>query len=374
MEEKDFYQLLVQRYMAQKLTAEELEVFAHLVQEGKLDEQLLVAMNEAAGIAEADELAFEQSQQKKVRPLWIRIVAAAMLFICLAAGIYSYQRTEKTPVIQASIVKHDAEPGGTKATLTLADGSTISLTDAGNGELAEQAGVKITKSAQGQLIYTLTDQSAKALAYNTITTPKGGEYQVNLPDGTKVWLNAASSIKFPTTFVNAGNRKVELKGEAYFEVAKSKDQPFLVSTSRQEIVVLGTHFNINAYEDESETMTTLLEGSLRVSAAGQVLLKPGQQVKTSNTGKAELKVQQANIAQTMAWKNGYFHFENENLYTVMRQLARWYDVDIVYENARSDDEFVGDIPRKVKLSAVIKILEYTGTRFRIENKKLIVSR
>lgn len=371
MEENEFYKILVQRYLDKQLSDEELELFVQLTKEGKLDDQLLEAWNEEAEISEADEMDYQRANRPK--PLWPKLAAAASILVAIFAGLYFYSGTGNTlnPLTAVS-TKHDAAPGGNKATLTLSDGSQISLTDAGNGQLAEQAGVRITKNADGQLVYSVVPSDAKELAYNTISTPRGGVYQVNLPDGTSVWLNAASSIKFPTTFAHLSQRKVELRGEAYFEVAKDKKLPFIVSTSQQQVEVLGTHFNINSYEDEEEVKTTLLEGSVKVSAGNVMFLKPGQQASSPVRSAGKVKVSPANIEQAMAWKNGFFHFEKESLHSVLRQLARWYDVEVVYQVDRPDDEFVGDIPRGVKLSEVLKILEFEGTHFRIEGRKLFV--
>lgn len=371
MEENEFYKILVQRYLDKQLSDEELELFVQLTKEGKLDDQLLDAWNEEAEISEADEMDYQRANQPK--PLWPKLVAAASILVAIFAGLYFYSGTGHTlNSIATASTKHDAAPGGNKATLTLSDGSQISLTDAGNGQLAEQAGVRITKNADGQLVYSIVPSDTKELAYNTISTPRGGVYQINLPDGTSVWLNAASSIKFPTTFAHLSQRQVELRGEAYFEVAKNKKLPFIVSTGQQQVEVLGTHFNINSYEDEEEVKTTLLEGSVKVSAGNVMFLKPGQQATSSVRSGGKVKVSPANIEQAMAWKNGFFHFEKENLHSVLRQLARWYDVEVVYQIDRPDDEFVGDIPRGVKLSEVLKILEFEGTHFRIEGRKLFV--
>lgn len=371
MEENEFYKVLVQRYLNKQLNDEELELFVQLTKEGKLDDQLLEAWNEDGGISEEDEM--DYFKVNKPRPLWPKIAAAACMLIAISAGLYFYSGTRSSSSPLASVeTKHDAAPGGNKATLTLSDGSQISLTDAGNGQLAEQAGVKITKNADGQLVYSIVPSDVKALAFNTISTPRGGVYQVNLPDGTRVWLNAASSIKFPTTFAHQNQRKVELQGEAYFEVAKNKKLPFIVDTDQQQVEVLGTHFNINSYEDEGEVKTTLLEGSVKVSAGNVMFLQPGQQAVLPLRSAGKIKVSPANIEQAMAWKNGFFHFERETIHSVLRQLSRWYDVEVVYQIDRPDDEFIGDIPRGLKLSEVLKILEFEGTHFRIEGRKLFV--
>lgn len=373
MEENNFYEALVQRYLKNQLTDQELELFAELVRTGKLDDQLFEAWNADIDITEEDELDFNRTQ--KVRFLWPKAVAAAAVLIMLSfAGYFYYQKYSSATPVELTANLHDADPGGNKATLTLADGSKISLTDASNGELAKQSGVRISKSKNGELVYSVIATNTKLPVFNTISTPRGGVYQVNLPDGTKVWLNAASSIKFPTTFAHLKERKVELEGEAYFEVAKNKKLPFIVSTSGQQLKVLGTHFNVNAYDDEDEVKTTLLEGSLKVFAANSILLKPGQQAHVNRKGSRNVQLSPANIAQVMAWKNGFFHFEKDNLHTVMRQLSRWYDVEVVYEVDRQDDEFMGDIPRGIKLSEVLKMLAFEGTQFKIEGHKLIVKK
>ena len=375
MEENRFYELLIERYLKKQLTDQELELFAELLSTGKLDNQLLRAWNADAEITEADELDFNRSQQPRF--LWPKAVAAAaaVVLMVLSVGGYFYSQNRSIETEnRLSVNTHDVDPGGNKATLTLADGSKISLTDANNGELAKQSGVKISKSKNGELVYSVIASDATPLAYNTISTPKGGVYQVNLPDGTKVWLNAASSIKFPTTFAQLSQRKVELEGEAYFEVAKNKKVPFVVSTGGQQVQVLGTHFNISSYSDEGELKTTLLEGSVKVIAANTIVLKPGQQSNLKRNGSGDLKVSTANITQVMAWKNGFFHFEKENLHEVMRQLSRWYDIEVIYEVDRHDDEFMGDIPRGIKLSEALKILSFEGTQFRIEGHKLIVKK
>lgn len=371
MEDEKFYKALVQRYLNKQLTDRELELFAELVRTDKLDDYLAMAWNEDSEITEADELDFNRTQ--KVRSLWPKAVAAAAVLIILSIGGYFYLQKD-LPLKNRVVQQNDIAPGGNKATLTLADGSKISLTDASNGELAKQSGVKISKLKNGELVYSVIANDATQLAYNTISTPRGGVYQVNLPDGTRVWLNAASSIKFPTTFAHLSQRKVELEGEAYFEVAKNKKLPFVVATSRQQVQVLGTHFNINSYGDEAEVKTTLLEGSVKVFAANEVVLKPGQQANVSRNGSGTVQVNTANIVQVMAWKNGFFHFEKDDLPAVMRQLSRWYDIEVVYEVNRHDDEFIGDIPRGIKLSEVLKMLSFEGTQFQIDGNRLTIKK
>lgn len=331
----------------------------------------------------------KNDRPKPVKPLWPRIAAVAVILLVMGIGVYiiSNRSSRKAPS-STFYAKNDVSPGSNKAILTLSDGSKISLTDAGNGKVADQAGISITK-IDGRLVYELKDAAMKSVSghtkiLNSISTPKGGQYQINLPDGTKVWLNSASSLKFPASFKGLRERKVELEGEAYFEVFKDKRSPFKVLSKHQVVEVFGTHFNINSYTDEQSTKTTLLEGSVRVSSVMMTnekkekpsahFLKPGQQSTLSNTSPEKINIEAARLDQVMAWKNGYFHFDNDNLYTVMRQLSRWYDVEIIYQIKSSDDEFIGDIPRSVNLSEVLKILQYGGVHFRIEGKKIIVTK
>ncbi|PTT01430.1 anti-sigma factor [Pedobacter sp. HMWF019] len=331
----------------------------------------------------------QNTRPKPIKPLWPRIAAVAVILLVTGIGIYmmSNRSSHKTPS-STFYAKNDISPGSNKAILTLSDGSKISLTDAENGKVADQAGISITK-IDGRLVYELKDPvmksgSGQTKILNSISTPKGGQYQINLPDGTKVWLNSASSLKFPATFKGFRERKVELEGEAYFEVFKDKKNPFKVLSKHQVVTVFGTHFNINSYADEQSTKTTLLEGSVCVSSAmmrnvkierqSQHFLKPGQQSTLNNTSPEKIDITAPSLDHVMAWKNGYFHFDNDNLYTVMRQLSRWYDVDVVYQIKSSDDEFIGDIPRSVNLSEVLKILEDDGVHFRIEGKKIIVTK
>jgi transmembrane sensor len=266
--------------------------------------------------------------------------------------------------------KDDADPGSNKATLTLADGSVILLDDAKNGTLTQQGSAKVIK-LDGKLLYDLGSEKAKQIVYNTISTPKGGQYQLELPDGSLVWLNASSSIYFPTSFIEK-ERRVEITGEAYFEVAKNADKPFIVSVNNSEVQVLGTHFNINAYSDEEEVRTTLLEGSVKfIDGNNTSLLQPGQQ--SQLTKDKNIKVaSNVDVNEVVAWKNGLFSFENAGIETIMRQLSRWYDVEIEYKG-KTDDIFVAEMSRNIKLSDVLKALELTGrVKFEIDGKKIVV--
>lgn len=275
----------------------------------------------------------------------------------------------------------DIAPGGNKAILTLADGSRIVLDTAGKGNLAHQGAVRITKTDDGQLVYTINEGSKKdetaAGLSNSIVTPKGGQYQVNLPDGTRVWLNAASSLTFPVSFAKLKERKVELKGEAYFEVQKDLTKPFIVQSDKQIVQVLGTHFNIDAYSDEPNTKTTLLEGSvkvrgLNVAIGEEALLKPGQQARIkSASGQAD--VVSVDPTSEIAWKNGLFFFENEPIENIMKQITRWYDVEVVYEDDVKGKTVWGSVTRYTNVSKVLSILALTGEiHFKLEGRRITV--
>ena len=299
----------------------------------------------------------------------VRILVAFILVVG-ALGTLFLTKTSIKNNAQQAVVRNDIAPGTNKATLILSDGSKISLTDAANGKLANEPDLKITKTKDGQLIYepshALTGNAEsthdnRGIAYNTITTPRGGQYRVVLPDGTRAWLNAGSSLTYPISFSKEG-RKVQMTGEIYFEVAKVMKNiqriPFIVVTEKQQVEVLGTHFNINAYPDEPVVKTTLVEGSVKVRPNGSIaqLLKPGQQ---SLLTKGQMNIQDTDIENALAWKNGLFRFQDDNLKTVMQQLERWYDVDIDYKNMPSL-HFNGGVSKNVPISQVLKMLEITG--------------
>ena len=280
--------------------------------------------------------------------------------------------------------RNDVAPASEKAILELADGSRIALDSAAKGELVQQGSTRVLKQDNGQLKYdaekTTPGATGIPYAYNTVTTPRGGQYRVVLPDGSKVWLNAASSLRFPTGF--AGHeRKVELVGEAYFEVAKNPAMPFKVTvkpfagnaaSAPMEVEVLGTEFNINAYGDETDRRTTLLQGSVKITAgSGQSLLKPGQQARV-NAGGLQI-MPEVDTDEVIAWKNGLFQFKEANIQSIMRQVSRWYDVEVEYRG-NIHQQFFGKIPRRVQVSTLLKILESTGwVHFAIEGKKITVA-
>lgn len=307
--------------------------------------------------------------------------AAAAVLVLLGASIWLFLRTPEqgiTKTTTAQELKNDVAPGGNKAILTLADNSTIILDSAANGKLAEQGKTDVIKSGNGELVY-----DAKALTidhspltYNMLSTPRGGQYQLVLPDGSKVWLNAASSIRYPTAFAS-NERSVDITGEAYFEVAKDAKKPFrvhFISAGRKGAVeVLGTHFNINAYNDEPASKTTLLQGSIKVTKeTASVILKPGEQTSVSQSSQPSQPIR-VQTNEVVAWKDGLFKFQGADLPTVMRQLVRWYNVEVVYEKGVPQLSFGGDISRNSNLSQVLKILELSGVHARIEQRKVIIS-
>jgi transmembrane sensor len=302
----------------------------------------------------------------------LRWAAAAVVFVVFSFTTY-ISLTKKREHIFAS----DVAPGGNKAILTLADGKKISLSDAANGDLIEQAGISIAKTANGQLVYNIvkSDNVIDDSKVNTISTPNGGEWEIRLPDGSIVWLNAASSLQYPLNIASSKQRKVQLTGEAYFEVARDKTRPFLVKTAKQELEVLGTHFNINSYNDEYVTRTTLLEGSIRVSDLNSTetqVLQPGEQSVLSPSNGIE--VNKVATDEAIAWKNGYFMFNNEKQESILRKLARWYNVEIEYANpAAKDVMYYGTVSRFEKISKVLTKFEQTGeVRFDIKGNKVIV--
>jgi transmembrane sensor len=301
---------------------------------------------------------------------WKRIVAAAAVIMVVAIGSYFafFKHNEKPTLAKNSVpVQNDLLPGGNKAVLTLADGTIVTLDSAKNGALVVQGNSQVTKG-DGTLAYNEQQQVGivQNPVYNTVATPKGGQYQLTLADGSKVWLNAASSIHFPTAFTG-NERRVEITGEAYFEVAHDAKRPFHVMVLRQaqddkplDVQVLGTHFNINAYTDEETIRTTLLEGSVKVSAANKsVTIKSGEQAQMNGGNAIGLMVNRdVNVDQVMAWKNGTFNFDDANLQTIMKQIARWYDVDVEYQGNVPMKTFKGEISRNVPASKVLQMLEY----------------
>jgi transmembrane sensor len=372
---KDAYGLL-EKYKAGKCTPEEILLvqkwFHHLgeAESSELTEEDLI-------IAKKIMWAGMRSSMRKSRiaTLWLPLTAAVAIIIIISLGLYVYKAKDVITMPAMVRVRHmnDVAPGGNKAVLTLANGSTVILDNAKNGTLANQGSISIRKLEDGQLTYDASKlqtatQNSQLTAYNTVSTPRGGEYQVVLPDGTRVWLNAASSLRFPVSF-SASERKVELKGEAYFEVAKDITKPFHVAVNGTQVEVLGTHFNIMAYEDENSIKTTLLEGSVKISKGERSeIIKPGQQAIVNEN----IKVAMVDTENVVAWKNGLTVFRNADIKSIMRQISRWYDVEVVYNGEVPDRLFTGKIPRNANISKIFRVLELNNIHFKVENKKITV--
>ncbi len=336
-------------------------------------EQAWTALQAQLGIPQ------QEKSLSKVFHLWKRMLAVAAVFLILmSTGFYFYSKFNDQPELSIhDLAKEDIKAGGNKAYLTLSNGKKIVLTDLENGKVAEQSGMSITKMADGKLLYELKESEEDSqknngeILYNTISTPAGGQYQVILPDGSRVWLNAASSLKYATSMAKQlKERRVELTGEAYFEVSKTENgkqkKPFIVASGNQEVEVLGTHFNINSYEP-NQTATTLLEGKVKVNRPGvfEKVIAPGEQ---SLVGKG-IEVHSVDTTTVIAWKNGLFKFENANIYTVMNQFSRWYNFEVAYEGKVPVNRFNGEIYRNLNASKALKILSYAKIKFRVEVDK-----
>jgi transmembrane sensor len=322
-------------------------------------------------------------KSKLITIRWWKYAVAAALLVCTSLTAYFFlfrtnggqKSVTDTQVQPVPATNNDVPPGGNKAILTLSNGATIVLDNVQNGTVAVEGNSKITKH-EGALSYKLnTGYNEAKLMYNTLRTPATGIYQLTLPDRTKVWLNAVSSIRYPVAFTGR-ERNVEITGEAYFEVAHN-GKPFIVTipahsgqSDGSTIEVLGTHFNVMAYPDEASIRTTLIEGSVKVTKGDQqVIMKPAEQTDVASDG---IHVAgNVDIEQAIAWKNGVFKFNGTDLKTIMRQLARWYDVQVVYQT-NITRRYRGEVPRDVNLSEVLSVLEYTGAHFKIEGKKITV--
>ncbi|TSJ36601.1 FecR family protein [Mucilaginibacter corticis] len=351
---------LVKKYQNGTLSAEErrlLDAWYNRYGEESKDEL------DEAGLAETESLLrgrLPLAPPAKIRRLWPRIAAAASILLILSAGAFLIIQKQAKPVI---IAQHDIAPGHNRATLTLAGGKQIALTKKSNGTLAVQGATTIIAGG-GAVTYTIVDKE-NMVSYNTLSTARGeaSPFPLVLADGTKVWLNAQSKLTFPTVF-NGKERIVELTGEAYFEVKHNAAQPFKVKTANQTVEDLGTAFNVSAYIDEKATLTTLVEGSVKVN---NKVLKPGQQTDGE-------KITEVNTSQYLAWKNGDFDFENNDIRTIMRQLGRWYEMDVDYQGTISTDGFSSLISRQHNISSVLKLLERTGgVHFKITGRRVTVS-
>ncbi|WP_316765222.1 FecR family protein [Pedobacter frigiditerrae] len=315
-------------------------------------------------------LPIHQREKKNVK-LWPKlasIASAAVVLICLSFSLYFYLNKHNNPAKKTQAVAKIL-PGGKKATLTLANGVSISLNEANIGKIGDQGGSSIFKTEDGQLTYN-TSKAAATSQINLLTIPNGGYYNLTLEDGTKVWLNSASSLKYPTIF-NGNERIVELTGEGYFEVAHNASKPFKVIANNQTVQVLGTHFNINAYHDENSIATTLVEGSVRVSTknAANVLI-PGQQ---ANVIGDLIKVKAVNVDDETAWIHNEFVFNNEDMGSIMRKISRWYDVEVQCPSDLSRMVFTGSVSRSKNIKQVLRIMELTeSVHFNFQGRRITV--
>lgn len=388
---QDRIRQLLRLYADNISTREEVEELFALMKGSEADEQLeqiiVASMEEATpGIALLPEdwerlwnnirtSATPASKKATVVSFLKKSVAAAALLLLVGTALLFllYKKREATIAARdKQPYQNDIQPGGNKAVLTLADGTVIILDTAQNGYLANQNNTNIIKLNTGLLSYKKSGNTDGKVLYNTITTPRGGQYQVQLPDGTVVWLNAESSLQFPTGFVGK-QRRVELKGEGYFEVAKNAAMPFVVIAGKMDVLVLGTHFNIMSYGDEENMNTTLLEGNINLTNNGITKnLQPGHQAVVSRSTNA-IAISTANVKQVMAWKNGEFRFKEAGIKEIMRQVSRWYNVDVEYQTKNDDQYFTASLPRMQNVSALLQMLELTGTvHFKIDHKKIIV--
>jgi len=383
LKENGELQLLYGKYIDNQLSAEEIRnllISLADISEQDLNQLTSGVLFEPIAIAENNEqedqslqkilTGIKLKQQIPVRPFqrklytWLSSAAAAVLIF----GSLIYFTKEDSLEKQAAVA--DLQPGKNKAILTLGNGNHITLDDAASGELATQGGVQISKTKEG-IVYRVTQGARTSNEQNTIETPKGAQYMLILPDESKVWLNAGSSLKYPVSFTAAKNRMVTLTGEAYFEVTKEPAHPFIVRTDKQEVQVLGTHFNISSYSDEPATLTTLLEGSVRVSKTGtEKIIKPGEQAIADIRG---IQTTAVNVEEVMAWKNGYFRFNDEKIESIMRKIARWYDVEVEFKGEISQEEYNGKISRFKNIAQVLDMLSSTNTvHFKIEGRRILV--
>lgn len=384
--------LLFRRYYAGIATSGETNELLDLIRFSKSDEALADALRQAWEHLNEHEKQFSEAESDSMlnailndiendepapatyRLRWWRYAAAATVLIAGALLFYQYKhRTVSLPgVVETPRITNDVAPGGNRALLTLADGSNFVLDSVPKGLLAKIGSSEIIKTNEGQLaVATGNALSGIDLQANTLSTPKGGQYQLLLPDGSKVWLNASSSIKFPALF-SAAERKVEITGEVYFEVSKDKKKPFKVKFGDSEVEVLGTSFNIMAYPEEKSSKTTLVEGSVKLRSTGKSrMLLPGQQGAIFSNG--TIVTATVDTERETAWKQGLFYFRDSGINEIMRDASRWYDIEVVYQGKMPKRQFTGKVSRNVNISELLNMLRYAGVNSKIENKKVLIS-
>lgn len=413
MDDADYLAALLLKQLRQEITDEELQYLerwkaahpsnARVYDRVNDSEQLLADLT---SMKQVDMEGWWQKISTQITPVkrtapfyrrWYTYAAAAIVLIVAGALTWQSWQPKKTPAVTEKYTPAmvDVQPGGNKATLTLSNGTVIDLANANNGTLAQEGNVNVVKQKEGEIRYERTGDGnpQQGVIWNTLSTPRGGQYSLVLPDGSKVWLNAASSIKYPAQF-SANERRVTITGEAYFDVVSkgraSKKLPFIVTVQPAagagvaEVEVVGTSFNIMAYDDETFIKTTLLNGKVKISAlqspAGEgrasKLLAPGQQAQIPHTaiaGKDPIKVIGVEDAEeVLGWKNGLVSLQNADIRTIMRMISRWYNVEVEYQGQTPNYTFTGTLPLKENLSAVIKVLEFGGVRFKMQQNKIII--
>jgi len=405
MTEKTNWQYLFEKFTSNTCTEAEFHQLLMLIEQEQYPEGLteeLRTLWERPGKAKSNDIDWDEkfsAMLKKAnqgtpvipihnyrRKLYLKKWAvAASILILFSSGWYFFfsAKNNLSPQLAnngnaPAKPRQDIASGRDKAILTLTDGSTIVLDSAQNGMVTKQGNTRIIKMEDGRLFYHADQENGSEPAYNSIATPAGGKYEIVLPDGTKVWLNAASSLKFPVAF-KGKVRKVILKGEAYFEVARNESLPFHVQVDDMTIEVLGTHFNVNAYDGENSVATTLLKGSVKVvkaatsnSSSRSALLKPGEQANLTQDGGLKIN-NHADLEEAMAWKNEKFVFNNADIAAIMREISRWYNVEIHFKGSISTRRFTGKFSRNVNLTQLIDMLQYTGINMKIEDKNVIIS-
>ncbi|ALR29265.1 hypothetical protein ATE47_01385 [Chryseobacterium sp. IHB B 17019] len=383
MEQANHIKELLNKYLDKKISREEYDVllqyFGKPENESELDGLIHNALSEDIPVNDnnievnkivnsVEHKLRQMLQPRKTVPLRKYFLQAAVLFLVAVAGISLYIiRAHENEKEQQQIIV-DVKPGHSAATLTLANGQKILLNDVANGNIAKVGGIRVSKSSYGEIIYTSGQSDTESNnQINTLSTAKGETYRIVLSDGTKVWLNAATTLQYSADLRAQGIRKVKLlTGEAYFEVSKDKQHPFVVETAKQKVEVLGTHFSINSYQDEGYTTTTLEEGSVRVSSSqgakanNTATLKPGQQSLNSS---GNIIVRQADLQSALAWKEGNLYFKDATIQEVLRQVSRWYNISVDYQGAPSKERFTGGIKRTSNLTAVLRILELSNVNF-----------
>lgn len=376
MEKPDFDKLL-EKHRKGECTPQEMDFIESWYLQYQKDAEPLSQAELEHEVAQMTEnmvprVSFETHQPSVFQRLRLPLGIAASILIVFSIGyllLFNRHQEQETAKHTVSI-----SPGRQAASLTLANGKKIFLSDQQSGKVAQEAGVSISKTSSGELVYEIIGAKNQPNGFNTLATSNGETYRVKLPDGSMVWLNAASSLKYPVSFQNSKNREVQLSGEAYFEISKDREHPFIVKSKGQQVEVLGTHFNINAYHEEPSILTTLLEGSVRLTSAHGTakVLKPGQQAALTNH---QLKILPADTRSVTAWKDGYFRFKNESLPSIMRKIARWYNVEVVFEKGLPEDTYSGAVARHDDISRVLEIMEGSNNiHFTIKERRIIVSK